>query len=93
VRRPSFDRSNVLARGRRRFLAIPIAKQLLNAANGVAFVVEEAIDPPCEIDVRRAIITAVACALHWLQLRETRLPIAEDVLGDSQLLRQFADRQ
>ena len=32
-------------------------------------------------------------ALHGLQLRKARFPIAEDVLGDPQLARQFADRQ
>ena len=51
------------------------------------------MDTPCEVDVGRAIVAPVAGALHRLELRETRLPIAQDVLGDAQLLRQFADSE
>jgi len=64
----------------------------LNPADGIAFLVEEAMDAPGQIDVRRAIISAVARALHRPQLREAGLPIAQDVLGNAQFARQFADR-
>ena len=69
------------------------AQQLLHAADRVAFLVEQAVDSPRELDIGRAVIAAVAGALHRPQLREARFPIAQDVLGDAQLLRQFANRQ
>ena len=47
--------------------------------------------PSGKLHVGWAIIAPVAGALHRAQLREARFPIAKDVLGDSQLLRQFAD--
>jgi hypothetical protein len=46
-----------------------------------------------ELDVGGPVVAAVACALHRLQLGEAGLPIAQDVLGDAELLRQFADRE
>lgn len=68
-------------------------KQLLNAAHRVAFVVEKAIDPPGELDIRGTVIAAIAGSLHWSQLREAIFPITQDVLGDAELLRQFTNRQ
>ena len=45
-----------------------------------------------KFDVRRPIVAAVARALQRLQLRELRFPIAQDMLGDPELNREFADR-
>ena len=51
------------------------------------------MDAPGERDVGGPIIAAVAGTLHRTQLRKARFPVTQDVLGDSKLLRQFADRQ
>ena len=82
------NRWSGIGRGR-----ILITQQLLHAANGVTFLAEQAMNPPRKIDIGRAIVAPVAGALHRLQLRETSLPLAQDVLRDAQLLRQFADSQ
>ena len=86
----------VAAASRRRMAAstraLLVAQQLLHAADGIAFLVEQAVDAPRELDVGGPVIAAVAGALHRPQLREARFPIAQDMLGDAKLLRQFADR-
>ena len=69
-----------------------VAEQFLDAADGIAFLVEQAVDAPRELDVGRPVIAAVAGALHRPQLRKARFPIAQDMLGDAELARQFADR-
>ena len=75
------------------FVPILLAKELLDPADGIAFLVEQAVDSPREVNVCGPVVAAVTRALHGLQLRKARFPIAEDVLGDPQLARQFADRQ
>lgn len=81
-------------RARRDRLALGsfVAQQLLYAAHGIAFLVEQAVDSMRELDVGRTVIAPVPGALHRLQLGELRLPVTQDVLSDAQLLRQFADR-
>jgi len=74
-------------------LRLLVAQQLLDAADSIAFLAQKTVDAPSEIDVSRAVIAAIASPLHRLQLRETRLPIAQDMLGNAQLLRQFADSE
>src|SRR5437762_1648271 len=49
------------------------------------------MDAPRKLDVRRPIIAPVAGPLHGLELRKARFPIAQDVLGHAQFLRQLAD--
>jgi hypothetical protein len=73
-------------------LGFLVAQNLLDSTNGIAFLVEKPVNPARKLDIRRPIITAVAGALHRPQLRKSRFPIAQDVLGDAQLLRQFPDR-
>ena len=69
------------------------SKHLLDAPDRIALLVEEAIDPPREVHVVGAIVTAVACTLQRPQLRELGLPVTQDVLGDSQLGGKLADGQ
>jgi len=69
-----------------------VDKQFLDAANGVAVVVEQHMDSPGEGDVGGAIIAAVAGALKRAKLGEFGFPIAQDMLGHAQFLRQFTDR-
>jgi len=68
-------------------------EQLLDTANGIPFLVEQLVDSPSEIDVRRPIVAAVAGALHRAKLRKARFPITQDVLGDAKLVRQLTDRE
>src|SRR4051812_29815232 len=68
-----------------------VAKQLLDPADGIALVVEQPVDAVREIDVGGPVVAAVFRALHRPQ-RKLGLPIAQDVLGDAKLQRQFADR-
>ena len=72
---------------------VAVAQHLLHAANRIAFLIEQAVDAADELDVGRPIVTAVARALHRAKLRKARFPIAQDVLGDAQFLRQFPNRQ
>ena len=51
------------------------------------------MDAPRQIDVGGTVIAAIARPLHRLQLWKARLPIAQDMLRDSELLRQFANGQ
>jgi hypothetical protein len=44
------------------------------------------VDPASKLDVGWAVIAAVTCALERTKLRELRFPIAQDVLGDAQLV-------
>ena len=74
------------------FSRLSSPKQLLNAADGVALLVEEPIDPLGKLHVRWPIISPIAGALQRLQLRKLRFPIAQDVLGDPGLNREFANR-
>ena len=76
----------------RTFIAL-FAKDLLNAPDRVALLVEQAIDSTRKLNVGWTVVTTIPCALHGTQLREARFPIAQDVLGDPKLLRQFANRQ
>lgn len=69
-----------------------VPQQLLHAAHRIAFLVKEAVDSPGELNVAWTVIAPVAGALHRPQLGKLCFPITQDVLGDSQLLRQFADR-
>ena len=46
------------------------AQHLLHAAHRIAFLVEQPVDPPCELDVLGTIIAAVAGALQGAKLRE-----------------------
>src|SRR3954465_2191121 len=68
-----------------------VAKQLLDAADGIALVVEQPVDAVREIDVGGPVVAPVASALHRPQWK-LGLPIAQDVLGDPKLQRQFANR-
>src|SRR5689334_22318740 len=66
-------------------------QQLLDTTDGVAFVVQQPVDRPRELDVCWAIVAAVARTLQRAQLRELRLPIAQDVLSNAELGRELAD--
>jgi hypothetical protein len=63
----------------------------LNAADRVALFIEQAMNSADERRIGRPIIAAVAGALQRAKLRESRLPIAQDMLLDAQLDRQLAD--
>jgi hypothetical protein len=71
----------------------PVPQQLLHATDGIALLIEEAVDLADEFDVGRPVISTIAGALHRLQLWEAGLPVAQDMLGDAELLRQFANGQ
>lgn len=68
----------------------PFAKQLLDPANGIALVRKQLMDSPGKRDIGRPVITAVSSPLQGFQ-RKLALPVAQDVLGYPELLRQFAD--
>ena len=70
----------------------PLREQLLDAADRIAVLVEQAVDAPRQRDVVGPVIAAVAGALQRPQLREARLPIAQDVLRNAELGRKLADR-
>ena len=67
-------------------------QQLLDAADRIAVLVEQAVDAPGQRDVVGPVIAAVAGALQRPQLREARLPIAQDMLRDAEVAGEFADR-
>src|SRR5688500_9008213 len=73
-------------------LGSPARQQLLDPADRIAVLVEQAVDPARQSDVGGAVVTAVAGALERLQLREAALPIAQYMLGDVELGRELADR-
>ncbi len=67
--------------------AFATAQQLLHAADGIAFIVEQPMDLARKLDIGGPVIAAVAGALQRPQLREFGFPIAQDVLRDAELLR------
>src|SRR6516165_10901074 len=69
-----------------------LAKQLLNSTDRVAFLIKVASDPPQQIKILRAVITASAAALHRLDFRKFGFPKAQDMRWQIQLLHDFADR-
>ncbi len=73
--------------------AIPGAarQKLLDAANGVAVLVQQPVDAVREGDIRWTIIAPVTGALKRTQLRETSLPVAQDMLGNPKFVGEFAD--
>ena len=70
----------------------PLAQQLLDAADRIAVLVEQAVDALGQRDVVGPVIAAVAGALQRPQLREARLPIAQDMLRDAEVGGKLADR-
>ena len=75
-------------------LGLPTLPQhLLHALYGISLLVQQVVDSAHERDVRGAVVTPIARPLHRLQLRKARFPIAQDMLGDAELLRQFTNRQ
>src|SRR4029453_11793790 len=68
-----------------------LAQDLLHAANGVAFVLQEVVQAPQQLDVARTIQPAPAAALHGFELRELGFPEAQHVLLDAQLQRHLTD--
>ena len=67
-------------------------EQLLDAADGIALLVEQAVDAPRQRDVGGPVIAAVAGALQRPQLRETWFPNSAGYAGRRRARRQFADR-
>ena len=73
-------------------MSIPEAGSGMHAADGIAFLVEEAVDSAGERDVSRPVIAAVAGALERAKLRKLRFPIAQYMLRNAKLGAEFADR-
>ena len=63
----------------------------LHAADGVALAVQQPADALEEIDVVGPVVAAAAAALHRLDLREARLPEPQHVLGNVEIVSDFAD--
>jgi hypothetical protein len=63
----------------------------LHAADRIALAIQEAADALEQVDVVRAIVAAAAATLHRLDLREPRLPEAQHMLGDVELVSYLAD--
>src|SRR5262249_21749742 len=63
----------------------------LHAADGVALAVKQPANPLEKIDIVRPVIAAAAAPLHRLDLRETRFPEPQHVLGNVQVVSDFAD--
>src|SRR5262249_15292702 len=80
-----------LARRDDEFRAL-LLENALDAADGVALAVEEMADAAQELDVVRPVVAAAAAALQGLDLRETRLPEAQDMLRKIKIVGDFADR-
>ncbi len=82
-------------RGHRSFadLAIPgsARQKLLNAAYRVAVLVQQAVDAMRERNIGWTVIAPVAGPLKGTQLRETRFPIAQDMLRNPKFVGEFAD--
>ncbi len=68
-------------------------EDLTSAGDGVALVVEEALDAQCHLDVATAIEALAGAAFVRLQLRELALPKAEDVGWDVAEPGDFADAE
>ena len=66
-------------------------EQLLDSADGIAVLVEKAVDAVRQRNVSRTVVATITGALEWAKLRETRFPIAEDVLRNAQILGELAD--
>ena len=58
------------------------SEQLLDALHRIAFFAQQAVNASRQGDVGRAVIAAVAGALQRPELRELRLPVAQDMLRD-----------
>src|SRR5205823_830942 len=69
-----------------------LAQDALDAADGVAFAIEQRANALEEINIIGTIETPAAAALHRLHLGETRFPESQDVLGNIELRSDFADR-
>ena len=67
------------------------AQQLLNAADGITFLMQKAVDAPCKLDVIGPIITAVARPPHRPQPRGIGFPKKQEGLGYAGLQRQVTD--
>jgi len=55
---------------------------LSGARNGIALVIEEALDAQSHFDIAAAVETLASAAFVWLELRELAFPEAKDVGGD-----------
>ena len=66
-------------------------EKLLDAPDRVALLIEQAVDSLGKRDVGRAVVAAVAGPLQRPKLRKSRLPIAEDVLGNAKILGKLTD--
>src|SRR6185295_13073843 len=79
-----------LARVRARFVA---REALTSAADREAFFVQQASDLANDQHVLTLVVTAVAAALHRLQLREFLFPVAEHVRLHAAELAHFTNRE
>ena len=67
-----------------------MAKQLLDPADGISFLIQEMADLPEQIDVLRPIVAAPTTALERLDLRKFGLPEAEHVRRKVELFGNFS---
>src|SRR6185369_2467316 len=72
-------------------LGMPLRKQLLNALDRIALTIEELIDTGYQRYVIGSVIAPIAGTLQRPKLRKARFPIAQDVLGNAELIGNFAD--
>ena len=68
-----------------------LAQDSLHAADGVALAVKQMADAAQQIDVVGPVIAPAAAALHRLDVAKARLPEAQHVLGQIELVRRFTD--
>ena len=69
-----------------------LLEDALHALDGVALAVEEMADAAQQIDIVGPVVAPAAAALHRLDLREPRLPEAQHMLRQIEVVRDFADR-
>src|SRR5262245_9800231 len=68
-----------------------IAQNALRAADGVTLGVEQVLDAAQQVDILGPVVAAAPGPLHRLDLREPAFPEAQHVLGNVELVRDFAD--
>ena len=82
-----------LAAADARYIAVAfLAQDALDAADRIAFAIEERADAFEKIDIAGPVIAPPAAALQRLDLGKTRFPEAQHVLREVQVFRNLADR-
>src|SRR4029077_14637324 len=68
-----------------------LLQNALDAADRIAFAVEETADSPQQVDIVGPVVSAASASLHRLDLGEPCLPEPQDVLRNVEIVSDLAD--